>query len=843
MGLTTADTDQLGLRTLCTPRTGLAEQARSDTVADLADLLADRIPAESFFAETHVTAGMEALLKPLFGRLTGSSEQGVFRLKQAMGGGKTHNLIAAGLLARHPALRRRVLSAMGMTTDERTIRLAAFSGRETDLKDSLWVHLARQLGRADRFEGATADPPGPATWAKVIGSEPTLILLDEMPPFFVSLASKTAGPGTTEADRLALALANLMVAILNNRLPNCCLVVSDLTGSWEAGSVRIQSAIDNATAETSRAALDIVPVRMDGNELYAILRTRLFERLPPREAVARVPDAYAAAYRLAVQQGVVPALHERWAYDILDTYPFHPGLQELFARFRENPGFQQTREMLRLARRMVLGLWNGPDTGERPIHPHHLDFGDGEVEALVNAINPSLANARANDVAKRGAATAEKLAHKAGDTAVSDAARLLYLSSLATPQNALRGLTAEEAAAYLAAPGRDVSRVNDALLTELEEYCWYLHRRKEVRGQDGQPLFRSIRVNLHGEDDADALVMPNGMAAAYAGARRFCERVARRGTPAAGILKTLLLRRIGSSLRAGPITAERLLDRERRVELALEDEEPAGLGLDEEIAERAEDYEPEADERALLEEAVEELRNAGNNDPKLQRCIHALRDDGWAERGCILFSQYCDTVEWFAGQIARTFPGMAVGVYAGLGRTCVITGGDRQRVARTDIQERVKDRTLKLLIATDAASEGLNLQRLQTLINIDLPWNPSRLEQRKGRIERIGQVAEAIDILNLRYRGSVEDQVHAALSGRLKDIQEVFGTLPDMLEDVWIDAALGDMEAARRLAGAVPRHPFEIRYTTELRDVDWNRCEQVLNRHDLVDVLRAGWRR
>jgi hypothetical protein len=64
------------------------------------------------------------------------------------------------------------------------------------------------------------------------------------------------------------------------------------------------------------------------------------------------------------------------------------------------------------------------------------------------------------------------------------------------------------------------------------------------------------------------------------------------------------------------------------------------------------------------------------------------------------------------------------------------------------------------LVATDAASECLNLQRL--------PWNPARLEQRKGRIDRSGQLAAAIDILNLRYRGSVEDEVHSALSPRLQ---------------------------------------------------------------------------
>jgi superfamily II DNA/RNA helicase len=112
-------------------------------------------------------------------------------------------------------------------------------------------------------------------------------------------------------------------------------------------------------------------------------------------------------------------------------------------------------------------------------------------------------------------------------------------------------------------------------------------------------------------------------------------------------------------------------------------------------------------------------------------------------------------------------------------------------VAREEIQAHVRDRSLKLLVATDAASEGLNLQRLELLINVDLPWNPAPLEQRKGRIDRIGQLAPAIDIMNLHYRGSVEDEVHQALSSRLAQIREIFGTIPDTLEDVWVATAIG----------------------------------------------------
>lgn len=96
----------------------------------------------------------------------------------------------------------------------------------------------------------------------------------------MSLDAKPAGPRLTEADRLAIALANLMNAIMSGRLPNACLVISDLAGAWGDGSLRIQQAIDNAKQEVGRGALDITPVRLDSTELYAILRSRLFEQVP-----------------------------------------------------------------------------------------------------------------------------------------------------------------------------------------------------------------------------------------------------------------------------------------------------------------------------------------------------------------------------------------------------------------------------------------------------------------------------------------------------------------------------------------------------------------------------------
>jgi superfamily II DNA or RNA helicase len=356
-------------------------------------------------------------------------------------------------------------------------------------------------------------------------------------------------------------------------------------------------------------------------------------------------------------------------------------------------------------------------------------------------------------------------------------------------------------------------------------------RRRDLRAADGTPVFREVPINLHGEGDDDALVMSDTMASAYEDARAYCQRIAK-VRPGAGILKTLLLRRIGSSLRAGLLTARKLRDGEERTLLAEEDEGAAR------------ENETDRDGEALqkLKSAIEKMESAGDADPKLEIALRYLRREGWAERGCILFSQYLDTVLWLAERLAQAFPSHSVGVYGGQGNSFLIDGDRRRGAAREEIQKRVRDRSLRLLVATDAASEGLNLQRLETLINVDLPWNPARLEQRKGRIDRIGQLAASIDILNLRYRGSVEDQVHHVLSGRLEQIREIFGTIPDTLEDVWVEMAMGEVEEARCRIDEVPsRHPFDIRYAPDVPETAWERCAEVLDQYDVQRLLRKAW--
>ena len=164
-------------------------------------------------------------------------------------------------------------------------------------------------------------------------------------------------------------------------------------------------------------------------------------------------------------------------------------------------------------------------------------------------------------------------------------------------------------------------------------------------------------------------------------------------------------------------------------------------------------------------------------------------------------------------------------------------------VDREDVREAVAAGKIQVLLGTDAASEGLNLQRLGSLINLDLPWNPTRLEQRKGRIQRPGQRYDEVFIYNMRYRDSVEDRVHQLLSGRLQDIYSIFGQIPDILEDVWIAMALEGRAAAEQvLSDEEPKkNPFEARYAKTFGAVSWDRCGDLLKSEERLRVLRDGW--
>ena len=235
----------------------------------------------------------------------------------------------------------------------------------------------------------------------------------------------------------------------------------------------------------------------------------------------------------------------------------------------------------------------------------------------------------------------------------------------------------------------------------------------------GEPYLKPVSVRLFGEDNRESLELPFYCREAYQHAEEFCELLGRR-IRSAGLYKTLLLRRIGSTMFAGQKTIENLLNKnEPETENTIEDWNEE----DEELEDtESQNRDLAADEIELLRQCRQLLEDNQEKDPKYKEVKQYLIDRGWLKKGCIIFSQYYDSVMWLATQLSsEDLTDERIGIYSGESRSGIMHQGLFKRLAREEIKQMVRRGELRLIIGTDAASEGLNLQKLGTLINLDLP--------------------------------------------------------------------------------------------------------------------------
>ena len=209
-----------------------------------------------------------------------------------------------------------------------------------------------------------------------------------------------------------------------------------------------------------------------------------------------------------------------------------------------------------------------------------------------------------------------------------------------------------------------------------------------------------------------------------------------------------------------------------------------------------------------LERLANEVRLSGE-DRKWDELSKLLQDnecmftaDGQREK-LIIFTEHRDTLRYLTDKIRTLF---------GSDEAVVTIHGGMLRDERRKVEERFKqDKDVRILIATDAAGEGINLQRAHLMINYDLPWNPNRLEQRFGRIHRIGQT-EVCHLWNLVSQETREGMVFQCLFNKLEEERaalggKVFDILGDMtfdnkpLRDLLIEAIRygNDPEVRKRL--------------------------------------------
>ncbi|MEU9550501.1 SNF2-related protein [Streptomyces werraensis] len=285
-----------------------------------------------------------------------------------------------------------------------------------------------------------------------------------------------------------------------------------------------------------------------------------------------------------------------------------------------------------------------------------------------------------------------------------------------------------------------------------------------------------------------------------------------KATKALGFIMTVYRRRLTSSFEAIKQSLQRRLDvLEQGKSLAdlLTDDD--GVDLENSL------FDPETfDVRAdRLKEEIGELRSFLNDlgditgeDTKAQQLVKDLAESFKTYDSAVVFTQYADTMDYVRERLLAAGY-YKLGCYSGRGGEIYDpVAGKWVSVTKTEIKTRFRNGDIEVLIGTDSMSEGLNLQTSGRLINYDMPWNLMRVEQRIGRIDRIGATYERLQISNYFYKDTVEEQVYQGIKQDYDDFTNilggaapVLGTIEKVIEDLVLAANLSDEVIASEIAG------------------------------------------
>ena len=182
-----------------------------------------------------------------------------------------------------------------------------------------------------------------------------------------------------------------------------------------------------------------------------------------------------------------------------------------------------------------------------------------------------------------------------------------------------------------------------------------------------------------------------------------------------------------------------------------------------------------------VEDFLSALRSLGT-DAKYSRLVDDLQDALSRRANAVIFTQYTDTMDYLRGQL-RSIYGSRIACYSGRGGE---RWGGREWIAagKEEIKQSFRAGEIQILLGTDAMAEGLNLQNCGVEINYDVPWNPMRLEQRIGRVDRIGQSHRAVWIWSYFLEGTIEAEVYRRLAARIDWFKGVVGPLQPILHQV-----------------------------------------------------------
>ncbi|MGD0947227.1 MAG: helicase-related protein [Candidatus Binatia bacterium] len=312
---------------------------------------------------------------------------------------------------------------------------------------------------------------------------------------------------------------------------------------------------------------------------------------------------------------------------------------------------------------------------------------------------------------------------------------------------------------------------------------------------------------------------------------------------AVGFLMSLYQRRLASSTYA---MRHSLQNRARRLEEGLKKAQELARLAPPDLPDPEELEEMEEGERERLEQMLEAITLAGSAEQvrdevedlkqlaaqakavedagaeaKLSRLKDLLQTEGFfdhPEQRLLLFTEFKDTLDYLLGKLKEW--GFRVGCIHG----SMKIGSRDDPNTRLYVEQQFREGDIQVLVATEAAGEGINLQCCHILFNYDIPWNPNRLEQRMGRIHRYGQTKDCL-IFNFVATNTIEGRVLQRFLEKLQEIRNaldddaVFNVVGEVLPPAHIERVLRDY-----YAGKLGEADLEDRL---LRDVDEGRFRAI----------------
>ncbi|MBN1509225.1 MAG: ATP-binding protein [Sedimentisphaerales bacterium] len=500
-------------RTVVTPHEDI-RQGRFDAsvfAANLGHVLAgqgavDYRDAQTFFSKTYMTGGLSRLLKDMLERLGGKAKtEPVIQLQTPFGGGKTHTLLSMYHMIKSPKESARVDSVKALL-DSANLKevpkasVAALVGTALNVNHdrTLWGEMAFQLGGDRLYQMVAKDDeiktaPGTNLLGKLLETAgPCVILIDETLTYLLNASAVKVGDESLRGTTLTF-LQQLTEAISN--CPHAMLVVTLTSQIAEFMGENAERAY--ASLEKVMGRIETVKTPVEGQEIYEVIRRRLFESLGDEQQRRASVEAYWAMYQ-KLGDDVPAAVREPGYRDrMLAAYPFHPELiSALYERWGSIPEFERTRGVLRLLAFVISQLYRAKDNGY-VIQSGDVDLGSVEVRPeLIKFIGNQFHGVIDTDIAGKDAKAPEidrQLGSEYAKESVSEKlAKAIFMYSFGG--GAQRGATLPQLRVSVLNPDMPPPFMSDAA-DRLTKRLWHLYHDSGLFYFDAQANLNRILVD------------------------------------------------------------------------------------------------------------------------------------------------------------------------------------------------------------------------------------------------------------------------------------------------------------------------------------------------------------